>query len=287
MRYPGGKSCLLELTVELIRLNRLEQGHYAEPYAGGAGLALSLLFGGHVTDIHINDVDPAIWSFWHSVLNNGKEFRELVSNTPVTIEEWRKQREINRAADMSNTLTLGFSTFFLNRTNRSGVVKSGGVIGGLEQDGPYKIDCRFNREDLARRLKRIESYSDRIHLTGLDARKFLSRCQKTLPEKSLLFADPPYFHKGAALYTSFYKAQDHEKVASSITGLELPWVVTYDDIPEIRSIYRGYRQYSFDISYSVQEKRVGTELFIASKGMKVPESLRQRLVQKPQYRAAA
>ena len=69
LRYPGGKTSMLSLAATILRDNGLERGHYAEPYAGGCGLALSLLYGGHVADIHINDIDPAVWAFWHSVLN--------------------------------------------------------------------------------------------------------------------------------------------------------------------------------------------------------------------------
>src|ERR1019366_3718179 len=161
LRYPGGKTCLYALAATILRENELERGHYVEPYAGGCGLALSLLYGGHVADIHINDIDPAIWAFWHCVLNETDALVALVTKTPVTIEEWLKQRDIHRARDAGNTLRLGFSAFFLNRTNRSGIIKGGGVIGGLNQDGNYKIDCRYNTDDLVRRIMRVKKYRDR------------------------------------------------------------------------------------------------------------------------------
>lgn len=130
LRYPGGKSCLLDLTSQVMRLNGLERGHYAEPYAGGCGLALALLYGGHVADIHINDIDPSIWAFWHCVLNETDALVAKLNATPVTIDEWLKQRDIHRRQDTLDTLGLGFSAFFLNRTNRSGIIKGAGVIGG-------------------------------------------------------------------------------------------------------------------------------------------------------------
>lgn len=286
LRYPGGKSCLTEIVSTVLRLNGLERGHYGEPYAGGCGLALSLLYGGHVADIHINDIDPSIWCFWHSVLHDTPAFIDLVLKTPITIAEWRNQKEIHRARDKSNKLGLGFAAFFLNRTNRSGVIKDAGVIGGLEQRGVYKIDCRFNREDLARRILRISKYRSRIHLSRLDALQFLDKCDKRLPQESLLFIDPPYFKKGSSLYTNFYRAPDHAALAEKVTASESKWIVTYDDAQQVRSLYRHRRQYRFDINYSLHEKRVGTELFIASKGLKLPSEMRERQVNKPQYRAA-
>jgi DNA adenine methylase len=286
LRYPGGKARMLGLAAEVLRLNRLERGHYAEPYAGGCGLALGLLYGGHVADIHINDIDPSVWAFWHCVLRDTDRFVARLQKTPVTISEWRKQQAIHRTQDANDLLALGFAAFFLNRTNRSGVIKSGGVIGGLDQTGQYKIDCRFNRQDLVRRVRRIAKYKDRIHLSNFDAIEFLARCEKRLPRQSLVFIDPPYYKKGASLYTNFYRREDHAAVAHRVVELGRHWLVTYDDVPEIRILYRDRRQYCFDINYSLHKKRIGTELLIASKGIKIPEEARGRQVNRPQYKAA-
>lgn len=284
LRYPGGKACLYELAVQILRQNDLEHGHYAEPYAGGCGLALTLLYEGHVADIHINDIDPSIWSFWHCALKRTDELVDLVLKKPVTLAEWRRQREIHRAGDTRDRLALGFAAFFLNRTNRSGVIKDAGVIGGLAQSGTYKIDCRFNREDLARRIKRIGKYKDRIHLTRFDGVTFLKRCDARLPDRSLTFIDPPYFKKGASLYTNYYGPADHAALAECVMELQLPWVVTYDDAIEVRRLYKARRQYSFDINYSLNEKRLGSEILVASKGLRMPTQARQRQVNRPQYR---
>ncbi|APX83789.1 DNA methyltransferase [Methylorubrum extorquens] len=286
LRYPGGKSCLFWLTADVLKLNKLERGHYAEPYAGGCGLALSLLYGGHVADIHINDLDPAIWAFWHSVLHDTAAFVERIKSTPVNIDEWLRQRDIYRDADNSSTLDLAFSAFFLNRTNRSGIIKGGGVIGGVDQSGPYKIDCRYNFDDLVRRIGRIRKYADRIHLSNMDALDFMDDLDRKLPAQSLWFIDPPYFNKGADLYTSFYKNEDHLDVADVVSRLTRPYVVTYDDTPQIRNYYRDRRQYSFDISYSLAEKKRGSELFIVSKRLKVPSLIKEKQVHRPQCRAA-
>lgn len=277
---------MLELVASILRLNKLEYGHYAEPYAGGCGLALELLYGGHVSDIHINDIDPSIWAFWHCVLNRTDALVDLVQRTPVTVNEWLKQRDVHRTQDTRSVLKLGFSAFFLNRTNRSGIISGAGVIGGLNQKGLYKIDCRYNADDLARRIRRVAKYKDQIHLSNLDAVKFIEKSGKKLPEESLMFVDPPYFNKGSSLYTSFYLPDDHALVARKVMASSRNWIVTYDDTPEIRALYRSRRQYRFDINYSLQDKRLGTELLIASKGIKIPPVVKDRQVNKPQAKAA-
>lgn len=286
LRYPGGKTCLYDLTSQILRLNKLERGHYAEPYAGGAGLALTLLFEAHVSDIHLNDIDRSVWAFWDSVLNRSEDLIELICSTPVEMDQWHHQRSIYLNPQDFDDLTLGFSMFFLNRTNRSGIVKGAGVIGGQDQQGSYKIDCRFNRDELVRRVRRIARYKTRIHLHRLDALDFMNLMDARLPARSLFCIDPPYFNKGSSLYTSFYNPDDHMAVSQAVLGLERPWILTYDNTPEISHLYKARRQFSFDVNYSVQTKRVGTELLVASKGLVMPSDVRDRLFYRPQYRSA-
>jgi DNA adenine methylase len=286
LRYPGGKTCLLGPVSRILRGNRLERAHYAEPYAGGCGLALALLYGGFVSDIHINDIDPAIWSFWNLVLDQTEEFIKLINKTPVTMREWQRQRKI-LIDPSSDSDRLGFAAFFLNRTNRSGIIKRAGVIGGLQQRGDYAIDCRFNKEELVRRIRRIRKYRSRINLYRKDAIKFIDYVEQKLPIDTFLCIDPPYFHKGSSLYTSFYKRKDHEKVADRILKLKSPWILTYDYCEEIHQLYTARRQFQYTLNYSAQVKRLGTELLIASKGLRIPDDLRASQIHRPQYRTAA
>jgi DNA adenine methylase len=278
---------LLPLITAILRENDLRLLHYAEPYAGGASLALALLFGGQVSDIHLNDVDAGIWSFWHSILNDTDALVDLIATADVTVPEWRNQREIYRGNDLSNPLKLGFATFFLNRTNRSGIIGTGGVIGGLAQQGNYKIDCRFNKVELIRRIRRIRKYKSRIHLTRLDALQFLKPDSSLFPKRTFLAIDPPYFAKGSSLYTSFYSPHDHAEVAQAILALDRPWVLTYDAAAEISALYEECPQFLFDIKYSLQTKRIGSELLIASNGLQLPDVVRRQQVGQTTFGQAA
>lgn len=286
LRYPGGKTCLLDTVGRILRENKLMRRHYAEPYAGGCGLALSLLFGGFVSNIHINDIDKGIWSFWHSILNDTEAFIDLMMDTPVTIDEWYNQREIQVKADDSDPMALGFATFFLNRTNRSGIIVGAGAIGGHKQEGNYKLDCRFTKSTLSTRIRRIRKYANRIHLSNLDAIEFLDHVDSNLPNSTFLCIDPPYFNKGAKLYTSFYKPEDHAALADKVMDINRPWIITYDKVDEIKKLYKDRRQFEFNLNYSVAQKRVGTEIMIASKGLRMPIEIRSQQIHQPQYRAA-
>lgn len=174
---------------------------------------------------------------------------------------------------MTDPLALGFAAFFLNRTNRSGIIKGAGVIGGLDQSGAYKLDCRFNREDLARRVQRIAKYRSRISLYRMDAIDFLCRADAELPARSFLCIDPPYFNKGSSLYTSFYRADDHAALAREILALHRPWIVTYDEAPEICALYEERPLHRVQVYYSVQTKRTAGEVLIPSPGLEIPQGL--------------
>lgn len=270
LRYPGGKTCLHDLTSKILRLNGLQRGHYAEPYAGGCGLALSLLFGGHAHEIHLNDFDLGIWSFWTCVLNRTGELCDLIESTEVSVDEWIRQREIESDGEMADPLAMGFATFFLNRTNRSGIIKGSGIIGGKDQTGNYKIDCRFNKPVLIEQIQRISKYRDRIHLTRLDAIDFMNNIDGQLPDRSLFCIDPPYYKKGSSLYTSFYRPEDHKAVSEAIRKIKTSWILTYDNVPQISALYSQFRQLTFDVNYSVQTKRKGTELMVLSDELELP-----------------
>ncbi len=276
LRYPGGKACLYSLISRILKDNRIERRHYVEPFAGGCGLALTLLYEGHVSDIHINDIDTSIWAFWYSVLEQTEDIIHRIRSTPVTIDEWWAQKEIHAKKEIDDPVSLGFATFFLNRTNRSGIIKAAGVIGGLDQSGSYKLDCRFNRKDLERRIRRVARYRNRIHLDRKDALVFIEKTSRDLPKSTFFYMDPPYFNKGRGLYTSFYKPEDHNFLAKSILTLENPWIVTYDNVESISELYKKRRQYQFGVSYSLEIKRRATELLIASKGLRMPVEVRSQ-----------
>lgn len=274
LRYPGGKTSIWKMVSKIIKDNKLERGHYCEPYAGGCGLALSLLFKGYVHELHLNDIDRSIWAFWNAVLHETEALIEKILLTEVTVEEWYRQRDVQLNKDDFSDFDLAFSSFFLNRTNRSGIILKAGMIGGLKQEGNYKIDCRYNKKSLIDKIKRIEKYKHRIHLYNLDALDFLDKTRVSLPKNSLYCIDPPYFEKGQTLYTNAYEKKDHEEISKKILKLNRPWILTYDNADEIRALYSKSKQYTFDLNYSAAEKRVGTELLIISKNLKISDELK-------------
>jgi len=249
LRYPGGKGRLGAWLAGLLKHNGLDGGLYVEPYAGGAGAALYLLSNNHVDRIAINDIDPVIHAFWWAVLNDTERFITLVNETPVTMDVWHQQRDIVANPIAHDITTLGFATFFLNRTNRSGMIK-GGVIGGQNQTGKYLIDARYKKENLIGRIIHIGTLRDRIQLFNIDALELLTHPALELNERSLIYLDPPYFEKGSQLYRNHYKPDDHQQIAQAVMETRTPWVVTYDNCAEIKALYGEAKGVEFSLHYS-------------------------------------
>jgi DNA adenine methylase len=269
LRYPGGKAKLFEFFAALLRYNRVVGCHYCEPYAGGAGLALKLLSAGLVERVSLNDVDEAIWAFWVSVLQHNKEMRQMVEKTPLSIEEWYRQREVWQRKDLNDVLSLGFATFFLNRTNRSGIIEGAGPIGGYAQAGKWKLDARYDCSKQVAIIGALEPFRSRISISSLDALDFL---QSTLPEsEALTYLDPPYYVKGSKLYRNSYVHDDHVQVKKMIERYrDARWVVSYDAAPEILEIYTGFDPVLYTLQYSAGASGTGREVIYLSDALGLP-----------------
>ncbi|OOG51421.1 DNA methyltransferase [Rhodanobacter sp. C06] len=274
LRYPGGKARFAPFVAGVLETNGLEGGHYLEPYAGGAGVALELLFHSRVEHIHINDADPAVYSFWIAATQFTNELIELVRDTPVTMNEWYRWRSIMLGQEDAGPVYRGFATLFMNRTNRSGILK-GGVIGGKQQAGAYSLDVRFKREALEERLSRIGRFSKQITVYRDDALALLKTCHKFMPRKSLVYLDPPYYVKGQGLYRNFYDHDDHVSVARFLQSARFtrPWIVSYDNVKEIRQMYKGVSTLSYDLNYTAQRRYHGSEVMFFSDRLHVPSRL--------------
>lgn len=264
LRYPGGKVKLYPFMEQLIRQNTVDPPIYVEPFAGGAGLALELLFNGNVERIMINDLDPAIYSFWYSITNEETFylFINRVNEVDININEWKIQKDIYMHQDIHNKLELGFATFFLNRCNRSGILKAG-PIGGQKQNGNYRIDCRFNKDRLIPLLRKIYNNRNRIDVTNLNAEEFIEYIDMNY-DNLFIYLDPPYVDKGYQLYKNSFTKEDHVSLSKKIKKLKNKWFVTYDNSDLIKELYSDCKTEIFNIQYSAGSKRVENEIAVYS-----------------------
>ena len=262
---------MVDYVKQLMEVNDLKGGTYIEPYAGGASVALSLLFDKYAGKIKINDKDRAIYAFWYAVLNETENLCRMIQDTSVTMDVWLVQHELQKHKDEADLLELGFSTFFLNRTNRSGIL-NGGVIGGKEQRGEWRIDARYNKKDLISRIEHIAGYTDLIELTSMDAVALIKRYKRTPAVKTFCYLDPPYYVKGQDLYLNYYRDEDHKDIAAAIKKFKGQWIISYDAVDFISGLYKDYRQKEYYLSYSAGNPSKGKEIVVYSDGLVIPEA---------------
>ncbi|MBB1579132.1 MAG: DNA adenine methylase [candidate division SR1 bacterium] len=264
LRYPGGKNKLAKFLAKICVDNEIS-GHYVEPYAGGASVAFFLLMEKYVKQITINDKDLAIYAFWYSVLYDTKNLIKKIRETEITIENWRIQKNIQKQKEDASLLDLGFSTFFLNRTNISGIINAG-PIGGINQVGKYKLSCRYNKEELIKRIQLIAKYKKHITLENLDALDLIKKIKKT--KNTIFYFDPPYYLKGQSLYLNAYSNGDHKKVADEIRKIRnVKWIVSYDNTPEITELYDGFNKIEYSFKHTAYRAKEGLEVLFFSNNL--------------------
>lgn len=277
LRYPGGKARLAPFFTSLLACQHPIPNLYAEPYAGGAGAALKLLHDSVVSDIFLNDINPGIAAFWRTVTTaeGARDLIELIDATPVTVDQWHSQRDIyfNALAEGSaDDVALGFATFFLNRTNRSGILDAR-PIGGLDQTGRWKIDARFNKNGLKERISLIASHQGRIHVTQQDGIDFLS-AMEAHGDDVLVYADPPYVEQGGGLYLHAFDDAAHRALADKLLAAPYYWLLTYDDKKVIwEELYGTERCARFSIAHTAAVQHIGSETIVYSPGLEVPAGL--------------
>lgn len=265
LRYPGGKTRLANKLLEAIEKNcEKEKVILVEPYAGGAGASLALLFAKKVEKIVINDLDKAIFTFWKVAVSDTDYLINKIRRTDITIEEWKKQKAIYTST--KNKRKLAFATLFLNRTNRSGIM-NGGPIGGTDQSGIWKVNARFTKQTIIDRLEKIKEFHNKIEVSNLDGIELLKKLEERKNQSQyFIFLDPPYFQKGQSLYLNHYSNKDHENLSEFLEKSSFKkWIMTYDDVPYIKNLYATMRTKGFAIQHNAYESKVGREVMIFPK----------------------
>lgn len=271
LRYPGGKQRIAPFIRELLRVNNLLGTTYVEPYAGGAGVAMELLVSGDVSAVYLNDVNASIAAFWKSVVNQSDLLCHRISRATLSVDEWRRQQAIYATPKRHSQIDVAFSALYLNRCNRSGIF-SGGLIGGLSQDGDWRMDARFPRVDLIHRIEAIALHRKCIKVFNSDAEEFMLDPVAHIDGPALVYCDPPYFNKADRLYTNFYKPADHSRIANLVqTKIRKTWLVSYDNVHEIAQCYKQRRSFTYDLQYNAASAYVGREVFFFSDDLRLPE----------------
>ncbi|MEU8194405.1 DNA adenine methylase [Microbispora amethystogenes] len=288
LRYPGAKRQLVPVIEELIAANIPPPRLLVEPFCGGATTTLRLLGSGAVEHGILADVDPLVASFWRTASFDAKWLVDAMYELDITVEAWDKWRASSPTARRDRALKC----LFLNRTTFSGILHGrAGPIGGRAQASPYKIDCRFGREGLARRINGVADLAATGRLLDVwqcDWRTALARVSKSfgnLDEAEIMFyLDPPYVEKAPWLYEWSFESAEHTKLAATLrSGLSYRWLLSYDDTPTVRALYGGDSSYTtLHVSYRYtaagSEKRTVKDELLVTNLSTIPQSDRYRML---------
>nr|WP_301003537.1 DNA adenine methylase [Arsukibacterium sp.] len=266
-RYPGGKGKLSKFLALFLTSNDLKGTKFVEPFCGGAGGSLPLLEAGIISKLILNDANPFIAEFWQSAINHTASLTKEIRKVNVNLKSWHKYRDIFEGNVDSSDLDKALSVFFLNRTNRSGILHAG-PIGGQAQNGNYLIDCRFNKVDLIQRIENIAKLRRNIVVKSEDASSLVFKLDK---ENCFIYADPPYVKEGKNIYKKYcFNSYQHTAFSNAIKHQNNPWLISYDDDPLVHELYAKSGINVIELSYVMNKARVGRELLIASSTMKMP-----------------
>lgn len=272
LRYPGGKNCIFPFMSQLFYENNLLGTSYAEPYAGGAGLALHLLLEGYVRKIYINDLDPNIFLFWKAVLNRTNELCDWIASVPIDLDTWRYYKDIYKKGIEMDEFEIAKSTLYLNRTNISGVLDAG-PIGGYPQTAKYKIGARFNKGDIIKKIRLIESRKQDILLSNYDGIEFIKSLNRKRSD-FFIYLDPPYVEKGHFLYMNCFEKKDHIQLSKFVSKINKHWMVSYDMNELVINSYSNWNMIQYRL-LQCTSNCMKNEILVFSDGLRFSESMKQ------------
>ena len=233
---------MLDYIERFILSNKIQPEVIIEPFAGSAAISLGLLALNKVKKALLNDIDPFITSFWRAVFEYNDELVSKIEEVDVTLEMYKllKQhmRENKQSTNNENIVENALTFLFINRTNFSGIIK-GGPLGGIAQRSKYKIDCRFNKKDIVSRIRWLRQFKGRVEVYNEDGIDFLKKIVKqNWSSNLLLYIDPPYYNSGKYLYNYYFTDEEHNQLASLLSMIEQPWLLSYDDSEFIKHLYQ-------------------------------------------------
>lgn len=239
LRYPGSKRRLVGYIREALQANELKPSLYVEPFVGGASVALQLMQDGLVSKVILVDRDPWIASFWHTVFFDTDWLVQQVETMEVTLEKWQQFKQSTPTTIRDQALT----GFYLNRTSFSGILEAkAGPLGGKSQKSDYKIDCRFPRETLVRRIEQAAAHREKVHAVwncsweaGVAKIRDAQQAGNLPTQDVFFYFDPPFFEKAEDLYRFYFVEDDHKALRDFLLRLEDKWILSYDSADQVEA----------------------------------------------------
>lgn len=150
---------------------------------------------------------------------------------------------------------------------------AGGPMGGLSQNSDYKVDCRWSPNYIKSKIKKYHKLLSQKNIryqtcSDYDWTSILADCNRFSEEnkdyKCFIYLDPPYYEKGPEPYQFYFTEQEHEVLSKCLKEVKHPWLLSYDNVKEIRDFYSWANIKEVKINYTINKSRNNTELLISN-----------------------
>lgn len=274
-RYPGGKSRLAKQIFNIIEgkvdLNTVNS--YVEPFIGGGSMLLYIAQ--RLEKLQycvINDKDNGIYAIWETLLSNPDVLIGKIKDYKPTVDSYIDFSLRLNETDILDDYPIeemAFEKIALHQMSYSGLgLKSGSPIGGFEQKGKYKIDCRYNPDTMARKINDIVILLRKISQIAVSN----ADCLEILDdndidnENTLIYLDPPYYQIGNTLYQEGMTENEHVELSKKMKSFDRAnWFISYDDCPFIRDLYSDCSIETINANYTINNKGKKNEILICPK----------------------
>ena len=250
LRYPGGKSRVAELLVDLMP----DFKEYREPFLGGGSVYLTAVQKHPDCKFWINDLYYDLYCFWD-------EAKFDIGSLVDDVRTIRKEYD-GRGRELHDKLVAeipGYGThdkavafFAINRTTFSGTSLSGGY-------SQESFDKRFTPSSIDR-LEKIGPLLQDTKITCLDYSELL----REPGDGVFIFLDPPYYTATkSALYGKngeLHKGFDHERFAEEVKNCPHKWMITYDNCDYVKEMYKDFNVIPFEFAYGMRNVTANAEM---------------------------
>jgi DNA adenine methylase len=268
LRYAGSKRKLFNYLERVLTHNKFLPQVLVEPFVGGGNIFLNFLSHHEGSTAVIADKDELVYSFWKTLFSDPKYLVNFIRKAKVNLKTFDYYRYISSHSTGFSRRQLAETCLFLNRTSFSGILNdSAGPIGGREQKSIYKINCRFGRKNLIKKIKNISAFKNRVVILPYSWEETLKYVATKIEYKNaslLFYLDPPFYKKADQLYRYHFDDITHKNLRDRLVKLEYPWILSYDRVKEIQNLYSAFTRINISMPYSINSpaKRLEKELII-------------------------
>lgn len=227
-RYPGSKAGLLDELFYLIP----GVDTFADAFVGGGSVLLEYAKRFPNAKLVVGEADSRIRAVW-SLLGAGtiQELCRRVESTPASVDRFLAEQ----SATATDIVGLAFQAIYLNRCAFGGILASG-PIGGVKQKSEWSVGCRYNSNRLVRDIEGASKLlAGRLTVVS-DYRQ---------ADADFVYYDPPYVEKGDGLYGCKF---DHTSFALHVLQRHKPWLVSYDQHPQVEDYFASCTFHSIVVS---------------------------------------